>query len=506
MSLKLPNIVLIVLDTVGAKHLSLYGYQKPTTPNLEKIAEECSVYSRCFAPACWTVPSHASMFTGLYPSQHGAFESRFLLRDNLPHLVPILKAQGYTTIGISTNSLVSPASGLCQNFDEFHDLGSHDRSRILAGLQGSNHHEAGQSNNGNLSARLQTAISPKSAMSNMLGYLWETGQAGEVLKTSMKMVTRQAAKWLRPHPIDNATPYTRKTQNLMGDILKKRLASKNSPFFLFVNILQAHQNYCPPMRWRRFSSWHDRVSTSPQKFYFHDASPDLDKLVATYRNLYDDEILYLDSVIGHLWKMFQSASLCEDTVVIITSDHGEHFGEKGHYTHVLSLYNELLWVPLIVRFPRSLALPTLDRRLASLTDLYATILDLVDSPLPRPETSYSLLASPQRALTISQCVYPEMWQRYLDPKQELSRSQGETFSPPVFAVTTEGGLKFIEKRDGSVEIYDLKESLLENRDISSTVAPEALQSYVSLLETLKAETGFHEATAGMLAQADRKAA
>jgi arylsulfatase A-like enzyme len=99
MSLKQPNIVLIVLDTVGAKHLSLYGYQRPTTPNLERIAGECSVYTRCFAPACWTMPSHASMFTGLYPSQHGAFESRFLLRDNLPHLVPALKAQGYTTTG-----------------------------------------------------------------------------------------------------------------------------------------------------------------------------------------------------------------------------------------------------------------------------------------------------------------------------------------------------------------------------------------------------------------------
>jgi arylsulfatase A-like enzyme len=505
MSRKLPNIVLIVLDTVGAKHLSLYGYQKPTTPNLERIAEECSVYSRCLAPACWTMPSHASMFTGLYPSQHGAFESRFLLRDNLPHLVPILKAEGYTTIGISTNALVSPASGLCQDFDEFHDLGSQDRSRILAGLQGSDQHDS-QSNNGNLSACLQTAISSKNAMSKMLGYLWETGQAGEVLKTSMKMVTRQAAKWLRPHPIDNATPYTRKTQSLMADILRKRLTSKNSPFFLFVNILQAHQNYCPPMRRRRFSSWHDRVTASPQKFYFHGASPDLARLVNTYSNLYDDEILYLDTVIGQLWQMFQSVSLFEDTVVIITSDHGEHFGEKGHYTHVLSLYNELLWVPLIIRFPKSLALPGQDRRLVSLTDLYATILDLVDSPMPRPETSCSLLASPQRALAISQCVYPEMWQRYLDPKKELSRSQGETFSPPVFAVTTEGDLKFIEKRDGSLEIYDLKESLLEKRDISSTVPPEALQGYVSLLETLKAETGFHEATAGMLAQADRRAA
>jgi arylsulfatase A-like enzyme len=502
MSPKPPNIVFLVLDTVGAKHLSLYGYQRTTTPNLEKIARDCTVYTRCFAPACWTVPSHASMFTGLYPSQHGAFESRFLLRDNLLHLVPSLKAQGYATIGISTNSLVSPASGLCQDFDEFHDLGSLDRFRILAGLQGSDLPEAG---NGKPSPCLQSALSPQQAMSNMWRYLWETGQMGEVLKTSWNLVTKQAARWLRPHPIDNATPYTKKTMGLIGDILKRQ-ASAGSPFFLFVNILQAHQNYCPPLRRRRFSGWHHRVTASPTKFYLHGASPELARLVTTYGNLYDDEILYLDSVLGRLWKMFQSSPLFEDTIIIITSDHGEHFGERGHYTHILSLYNELLWVPLIVHFPRHLALPGHDRRLVSLTDLYATILDLVDSPLPRPETSCSLLAPPQRMLALAQCVYPEMWQRYLESKQELCQSQGETFSPPVFAVMTEGGLKFIEKRDGSLEVYNLKESLIETRDLTSTLPPQALESYRNLLETLKTETGFREATAGMVAQAHRQAA
>ena len=392
MSSKLPNIILIVLDTVGAKHLSLYGYQRPTTPNLERIAQECTVYTRCFSPACWTVPSHASLFTGLYPSQHGAFESRFLLRDNLPHLVPALKAFGYDTIGISTNSLVSPASGLCQDFDEFHDLGSKDFSRILGGLHGSGHMEADPES---LSTRLQTSISSKNALGNLLLYLWQTGNVGKACKTLLKMGGKLVRKLLKPGPVDNATPYTKKTVALIKDILTRQ-ASKNSPFFLFVNILQAHQNYCPPVGRRLFSRWHHRTIASPQKFYFQEDSPALTKLVTTYNNLYDDEILYLDSIIGRLWKMFQSTSLLDDTVVIITSDHGEHFGERGHYTHIMSLYNELLWIPLIVHFPQSLAMPGKDQRLVSLNDLYATILDLVDSPLPRPETSFSLLdASPQ---------------------------------------------------------------------------------------------------------------
>ena len=87
---KLPNIVLVVLDTVGAAHMSVYGYPRRTTPNLERIAGKCTVYNRCYAPGCWTIPSHASMFTGLYPSQHGAHEANLSLSGNYQHLVSVL--------------------------------------------------------------------------------------------------------------------------------------------------------------------------------------------------------------------------------------------------------------------------------------------------------------------------------------------------------------------------------------------------------------------------------
>ncbi|MBW2135836.1 MAG: sulfatase-like hydrolase/transferase, partial [Deltaproteobacteria bacterium] len=70
MSNNLPNIIMIVMDTVGAKHMSLYGYHRRTTPNLEEIAKESTFYSRCYAPGNWTLSSHASLFTGLYPSEH----------------------------------------------------------------------------------------------------------------------------------------------------------------------------------------------------------------------------------------------------------------------------------------------------------------------------------------------------------------------------------------------------------------------------------------------------
>ncbi len=92
-----------------------------------------------------------------------------------------------------------------------------------------------------------------------------------------------------------------------------------------------------------------------------------------------------------------------------------------------------------------------------------------------------------------------MWQRYLEAKQRLGRGQGEAFSPPIFAVMTDKGLKVVEKRDGSLEVYDLTENLIETEDLAPGLPPAVLENYRQLLENLKTETGFHEATAGMLA-------
>jgi len=498
---KPPNLILLVLDTVGAKHLSLYGYPRPTTPNLEKLARECTVYTRCFAPSCWTVPSHASMFTGLYPSQHGAYEDRYLLRDNLPHLVSILKASGYRTLGISTNGAVSPATGLCQDFDEFYDLGARDLPRIL----GQDQAPQKTANASELSHLLKNAVTVRDAWRVALRYLKDTRRVGELMKIGLDMGASVAKKFFRPRPLDNTTPYTRKTVRLMEDLFQRQRAA-DSPFFLFVNVLQAHHHYRPPLRWRRFSRWYHRAHVDPLRFYRRTPSPALTELVARYGNLYDDEIFYLDTVLGRLWEMFRSTPFFDDTLFIITSDHGEHLGEKGHYTHILSLYNELLWVPLIIRFPRGVAAAGVDRRLASLNDLYATVLDAIGSPLPRPDTSFSLLAPPGRNMAIAQCLYPETWRVPLAGKQAVCQAQGTTFSPPVFAVVTESGMKIIENRNGGIEVYDLKQSLIEDQDLAPTLPPEARKNYQALLEALKTETGFHEVTAGLMAQTQGPAA
>src|SRR5262249_30769385 len=114
-----PNVVLVVLDTTRADHLSAYGYPRPTAPFLEALASESTLYETAESPAPWTLPSHASLFTGLLPSAHGATAEHQWLREKFLTLAELLRRHGYVTAGFSNNPTVSHASNLDQGFEHF---------------------------------------------------------------------------------------------------------------------------------------------------------------------------------------------------------------------------------------------------------------------------------------------------------------------------------------------------------------------------------------------------
>ena len=112
-----PNIVLIVMDAARASSLSCYGYRRPTTPNLERFADRCVVYEKAISPAGWSLPSHASLFTGLYPSRHGAHDEHKYLRPECPTMAEVLKALGYHTVAFCHNAYVGYPTGLHRGFE-----------------------------------------------------------------------------------------------------------------------------------------------------------------------------------------------------------------------------------------------------------------------------------------------------------------------------------------------------------------------------------------------------
>ncbi|MFN3740904.1 MAG: sulfatase, partial [Thermodesulfovibrionales bacterium] len=379
---KLPNIVLIVCDTLGAKHMSLYGYHRKTTPMLERLVEEEGfiVYKNCFATAPWTIPSHASLFTGLYPINHGTFGADvedYFLDKNLFTLPEVLKSSGYKTIGISNNYLIGHYFGFSKGFDEFIEM---DRPFLFK----------------------DELIVPERKKFDKLKFVVEKLLSkGYTKKAAAKLINALYRRAFGTVNI-NSYPYTVKTLKLFSKRVKT-LQNSVSPFFLFVNLMETHDLYKPPLDFQgRFvkcekafinkqPTWMNYYTTG-----FSEAT--IDKLTG----LYDEEVLTLDYILGCMYAELKKSAILDNTLFIITSDHGEALGEKKHFGHMFSMYNETLHIPLIVRFPEGWVNDKGENcDLVQLHDIYATILENIDCCMPAPSDSVSLLSSTKREYAVS---------------------------------------------------------------------------------------------------------
>src|SRR4030042_411788 len=380
MANKLPNIILIVMDTAGAKHFSLYGYDRKTTPNIEKIAEKSLVYCRCFSPAHWTPPSHASLFTGLYPSQHGTYGSNILLDQNLYTLPEVLKNMGYKTYGITNNGLVSEVFGVARGFDKFYEMwklfNSYNSDYIL------NEIRKGQNK--------------KEKIKLVIKWLKDSKDISTFSRFILDKIYGHFRKI-----IINATFATLRTCNLAQKIIREE-SSNLGPFFLFINFMQTHMKYNPPKKVRgRFVKQNKEFDKKhlmdhPLQYYENGWS---DEYLIYLEGLYDEELLFLDNIIWNIYKQKD-----KNTIFIITSDHGEMFGEHGLVQHSFGLYNELTHVPLIIKFPEGA--PAFISDLVQTNDIFPTLLDVVSAPFPIPSSSKCIIASNKRKVAISQFIDP----------------------------------------------------------------------------------------------------
>ncbi len=296
-----PNFILIVLDTVRADRLSLFGHHRNTSPVLEELAREGVLFTRAFATAPWTIPSHASFFTGLHPGRHLCTHERLWLDKDHLTLAEWLRARGYVTLGYSNNPLVGKLSMMDQGFNRFVEGWRMDQSMFMA--------------------------------------------AG-------------AVQLLYPglFPSDHGAQSTRATiKRWLSD-----LAESGSPFFMFINYMEAH----PPLpRMKQafafFESEDDarerlaRIKGDFNARYAGVANMDRD-MTEAISALYDGEVRYMDAEVGKILDALESNGLSESTAVMVISDHGEMMGEHGTWGHVRTLYHELLWVPVVIRYPGGL--------------------------------------------------------------------------------------------------------------------------------------------------------
>lgn len=318
------NVVLISLDTLRADHLSCYGYARRTTPNLDGLAARGVLFENAIAASSWTVPSHMSLFTGLYPGAHGVESVRLALDRKAVTLAEALRAQGWKTAAFVSGPSLNGQMGFSRGFEMYDDF-----TVTLS-------HEA-----------------------NLLGYNDIENMSINQIVTN-PIITRLATEWLRKNA--------------------------GTRFFLFLHYWDVHHDYIPPAPYdRAFDPGYagaidGRNIAGRQNQWERDglAPADLAHLTA----LYDGEIAHTDAHVGAVLRAIEDARLTERTIVIIVSDHGEAFMEHGTLNHGNSLHDELVRVPLILCAP---ALVPAGRRLdgfVSHVDVMPTVLGLLQLAPP----------------------------------------------------------------------------------------------------------------------------
>jgi arylsulfatase A-like enzyme len=340
------NVLFVVLDTVRKDRLTPYGCDRPTTPNLADFAEEATVFEQAVAPAPWTLPVHASLFTGLYPSQHGADQENPYL-EGATTLAETLSAAGYDTACYSSNAWITPYTRLTDGFDDQDNFFEVMPGEFLSGPLA----RAWKAMNDNESLR---AIADKLVSLGNTAHEYLAGGEGADSKT--------------PAVIDRTMAF------LDG-------ADRS---FAFVNLMDAHLPYHPPEEFAaEFAPGVDSAAVCQNSKEYNAGARDIDtEEWDAIRGLYDAEIAHIDDQLGRLFDWLKAEGRWDDTTVVVCADHGELHGEHDLYGHEFCVYDPLVNVPLLIKHPELDA----DRRTdqVELVDLYHTVLDALDVPADHP--------------------------------------------------------------------------------------------------------------------------
>ncbi len=314
-----PSILLVTLDTTRADHLSCYGYAKPTSPNVDRLAADSIRYVNAYATSSWTLPTHASLFTGKLPTAHGAtfdpegplhltqeggikgnaswdaYRARPLARDELT-LAELLRRDGFATGAVVAGPWLKRVFSLARGFDAYDD-----------------------------------------------GHFVDLGaKVGELNGRPAEDVTRAAIEYVDTHA--------------------------DRPFFLFLNYYDPHSPWLPPEP-HKSAFW---SGPEPQR-----PSPDYASA------LYDAEIQYADLHLGRLLDHLKARGLYDDCWIVVTADHGELLGDEGLWGHGDSLFQSEIHIPLLVKEPGVDHPRGVSDAFVQQIDLLPTLLQRLSIPIPR---------------------------------------------------------------------------------------------------------------------------
>ncbi|HEY8518228.1 MAG TPA: sulfatase [Candidatus Binatia bacterium] len=402
------NVVLISLDTLRADFVGAYGQKRPTTPNLDRLAEEGALFENVYTTYPSTTASHMTMLTGVHPSVHGVYAFGSLLPSSYELLSTVLAARGYQTAAVTEDGMIHAFAGFVRGFRSY-------REYLVANMD-------------------------------------EYGVAAEVIDSGIE--------WLRRH--------------------------KDERFFLFLHTYQVHSPYAPPEGYDVFEADGDGADELGGPF-----PPD----IVRTRLAYAGDVLYTDAQVARLLAELDALGRRDDTVVIVTADHGEALGENGLLGHNWFATEPVLRIPLLIRAPGRVPAGARVSSLVSLVDLAPTVLDLAGvSQLedPMPEEQRKMQSQMQGTNLVRLLDGAELAERavYVEHDRQDGRKE---------VIVRQGTTKWIAT-DGRVLVrYDLESDPLERerREDPELLAPgqKLVDAYVAANDELRRQRGNPRPTA-----------
>lgn len=500
-----PDIVLLVLDTQRADRLSCYGGPEQVSPHIDHLASDATRFSYAFSAAQWTIPSHASMFTGVYPSEHGTVQSFLTVPPDLPTLAERLSNGGYFTAAFCNNPLVGVINnGLRRGFASFLNY---------SGLLTSRPNQAGAGVRSGLLDRYRQWF--KNKLVGALSQVQDAFARSEML-LSLSFSPLMVPLWQTALSFKGNTPKSLK--NAAQLLIERRGVADDQPVFCFINVMGAHMPYRPPRRFvERFAPHvlHNRAAQHDLRHFNSDIhgwyaplGGEIDQeRKATLDGMYNAEVAAQDEQVGAFLQQLRERGRLDNTLLIVCSDHGDHLGEKQLVGHIFSTYNELVRVPLIIRPPGGSSTQsrnTTVEQFVSTRRIFHTVLQAAGLAAP-DEEGLSLA----RHLSGNTPDDPEMVFAEAIPSQQavnmLRRRMPHLVSEyrcnENRSAVCHGRYKLIQVGDAYPELYDVMADPAEQQDLADIV-PEQVEMMQDHLEQFASNatnaryTNLDPATAG----------
>ena len=440
-----PDVVFLVMDTVRAQDVSAYGYERKTTPRFDAFAKEGTLFEKAMAPSTWSLPAHASLFTGTLPSVHKGNSETNYLDAKLPTLAQALAESGFETRCFTANPHISPGFGLTRGF--------------------------GWTDNAWLTGAGGRGFTFIYRLVDALGFTAEDKGGG--------MVVSNVAHWLVQRPKDGP------------------------PAFVFINFLEAHFPFHQLPE--RFRHAYTKEPLSKLREYGQIAfgaqtgrqltEAEEQQIRQPILDLYDGGIKYTDYLLGEIIDLWKAHGILDDTIFVVVADHGEHTGEHKMYGHVTSVYQQDLAVPFMFRYPKLIAANKRVAQEVSTLGIFATLFDLLGLETPKSVQWGSLMP----AMTVNPQAEPKPFGRPVMAERFEKKLLSSRFQPgeangegPLlipwgqYRVYRIGKYKFVRHfQDGKFtkHLFNLEEDPGEMNDLASQ--PEYQSALLPVEQELK---------------------